>query len=239
MTDIYIYNYDFETKEYLSKQIADRDNAASEEAQEFVPLVPAYATLVKPSQTQDNQVNIFNEEQNKWIKTNDYRGQYMVNSEMMPEKITKLGDLPEGYALITEAQIALLKTKGSNYFIIVDNTLIVNPNYDKEEENYRKQDFESKFIETSWGWYRKMPNGYANAPQSIDIIDKLVTKFNGFITNIDAMMIFYAKPDFSDATQCTEEWLIAHQYHHGVCAKQEFDDFYVDFQTRWALSQYK
>lgn len=103
----------------------------------------------------------------------------------------------------------------------------------------RQLDFESKFIETSWGWYRKEPKGYSNAPQSIDIIDRLVAKFNGFASQINDMMIFYQEPDFSVPEQCTEEWLIAHQYKHGVCTKQEFDEFYIDFQTRWAISQYK
>lgn len=103
----------------------------------------------------------------------------------------------------------------------------------------RQNNFESTFIQTSWGWYRKQPKGYANAPQSVDIIDRLVTKFNGFTETIDDMMLFYEKPDFSKPSQCTENWLVAHQYHHGACTKEEFDAFYLDFQTCWAREQYK
>jgi len=239
MTDIYIYNYDFETKEFLSMQLADKDTAASNAEMQFVPLVPANATLIKPLEAEQNKTNIFNEEQNRWELVNDYRGQYFVTSDMVPEKVESLGDLPENSALITQEQITKLEKYGKNYFIISNNTLVVNPNYAKAQEKERQKNFESKFIETSWGWYRKMPKGYANAPQSIDIIDRLVSKFDGFTAQINEMMLFYQKPDFSKEKECTEDWLVAHQYKHGICSKEDFDTFYLDFQIRWAANQYK
>lgn len=239
MSNIFIYNYSPETKEFLSKQIADRDNAASDEAQKFIPLIPAYATLVEPHKAKENQTNVFDETNNTWTITADYRKQYMVNDAMTPEEVTKLGDLPSGYVIITTDQIQLLEQYGPNYFCISNNTLVVNPNYNKIKEKERKANFESTFIETSWGWYRKVPKGYSNAPQSIDIIDRLVSKFNGFTAQINEMMIFYQKPDFSKEKECTEDWLVAHQYKHGVCSKEDFDTFYLDFQIRWAANQYK
>ena len=117
--------------------------------------------------------------------------------------------------------------------------IIENPDYNKIKANRRKAEFESKFIQTSWGWYRKQPKGYANAPQSVDIILNIVSASNGFTEQVANMMIFYQQPNFNNAEECTEEWLIEHQYKHAPCTTQEFMQFYIAFQTAWANDQYK
>lgn len=126
-----------------------------------------------------------------------------------------------------------------DYYIYSDGKIIVNPDYEEVKANERKAEFESKFIQTAWGWYRKQPKGYANAPQSVDIIFNIVNASQGFTQQVADMMIFYQQPDYDDAEQCTEEWLVEHQYKHEPCTLQEFMQFYIAFQTAWANDQYK
>lgn len=111
--------------------------------------------------------------------------------------------------------------------------------WEERQKQLHKAEFESKFIQTSWGWYRKQPKGYANAPQSIDIIFNIVNASDGFTEQVANMMLFYQQPDFDNPEECTEEWLVAHQYKHNPCTTQEFLQFYVAFQTAWANDQYR
>lgn len=124
-------------------------------------------------------------------------------------------------------------------YIYSDGEIIENPDYITIKVNERKAEFENKFIQTLWGWYRKQPKGYANAPQSIDIIFNIVNASGGFTEQVADMMLFYQQPDFDNAEECTEEWLIEHQYKHTPCTTQEFMQFYIAFQTAWANDQYK
>jgi hypothetical protein len=124
-------------------------------------------------------------------------------------------------------------------YIYQDGEIISNPDYEEIKANERKAEFESKFIQTIWGWYRKQPKGYANAPQSIDIIFNIVNASGGFTEQVADMMLFYQQPDFDNAEECTEEWLVEHQYKHEPCSIQEFMQFYIAFQTAWANDQYK
>lgn len=127
-----------------------------------------------------------------------------------------------------------------NDLYIYDNgEIISNPDYEEIKANERKKEFESKFIQTLWGWYRKQPKGYANAPQSVDIIFNIVNASGSFTEQVANMMLFYQQPDFDKPDECTEEWLIEHQYKHEPCSIQEFMNFYIAFQTAWANDQYK
>lgn len=117
--------------------------------------------------------------------------------------------------------------------------IIENSNYEDIKANERRIEFENKFIQTRWGWYRKQPKGYANAPQSVDIIFNIVNASGGFTEQVADMMLFYQQPDYDKPEECTEEWLVAHQYKHEPCSTQEFMQFYIAFQTAWANDQYK
>ncbi|OLA94794.1 MAG: hypothetical protein BHW64_01935 [Candidatus Melainabacteria bacterium LEY3_CP_29_8] len=54
-----IYYYDNKTKEYLYKSIADADPMATKLNGKFIPLIPAYSTLLAPPVTTTNQVACF------------------------------------------------------------------------------------------------------------------------------------------------------------------------------------
>ena len=112
--------------------------------------------------------------------------------------------------------------------------------YTEEEKSLqRKKDFESKFLATSKGNYRLQPKGYANAQQSVDTINGMVNALNGLTQQIAQMVIFYETPDFTKEEECTEAWLIAHQYNAEPMTKEEWTDFYIEFSSLYAMNQYK
>ena len=131
-----IYNYDKKTKEYIGYSNAELDPEETNIQGKDVYLVPANATLKEPPNVKQNQIQVF---RNDWYIEPDYRGQYMVDDEMQPTEIKDIGDLPLGYVLITEEQIELLNEKGTNYFIIQDGKLIVNPNYEEEQAEKERE----------------------------------------------------------------------------------------------------
>ena len=117
--------------------------------------------------------------------------------------------------------------------------VVENPNYEQEQAKARQKEFESKFLLTSLGNYRLQPKGYANAQQSIDTINNMVNALGSLTNQISEMVLFYETPNFKDETQCTEEWLIKHQYKAPVMTKEEWTSFYIEFSTLYAQSQYK
>lgn len=89
--------------------------------------------------------------------------------------------------------------------------------------------FNSQFIITSLGAYRLQPKGFANAQQAMDFTDNLVQKAKAVTEQICSHVIFYEVPDFTKAEQCTEEWLVAHQYNLTQMTLEEWDKFYLEF----------
>ena len=47
------------------------------------------------------------------------------------------------------------------------------------------------------------------------------------------IFIFYQAPDFTKPEECTEEWLIEHQFKNKVMTAQEFGTFYMTFTSAW------
>lgn len=121
--------------------------------------------------------------------------------------------------------------------------VVENPNYDQEQAKERQDEFEANFFEIpaidgifQGGYYRKVPKGYQSAVESIN------TAFNA--VNVLGLLpqdylIFYTKPDFTDETQCTEEWLVANQFRNQTMTAQEFGQFYVAFMTGWNNQEHK
>jgi hypothetical protein len=159
------------------------------------------------------------------------------------DNIISVGECPcEGDGItnieVTE-EVYKAYSDDNDLYIYSNGEIIPNPDYEEIKANERKAEFENKFIQTLWGWYRKKPKGYANAPQSVDIIFNIVNASGSFTEQVANMMLFYQQPDFDKPEECTEEWLIEHQYKHQPCSTQEFMQFYIAFQTAWANDQYK
>lgn len=132
-----VYNYDSITNEYTGYCNAYLDPAETKAQGKDVYLIPAYATDKKPPKTKEHQTVIF--VNNKWEIVADYRGCMAVDNRMIPIQIENIGDLPEGYVIITLEQLDLLAEYGHLYFIIVDGELVVNPNYEEDKRREEEQ----------------------------------------------------------------------------------------------------
>lgn len=125
-----LYNYDKNTKEYLSTTIASADPMETKIKGEFVPLVPAYATLLEPPTTDKNEVAIFNGE--AWEIKKDFRVSHKICDENFNIKdITEIGEIEENY-LITTEMAELIKENPNNFKI--QNEEIAQ----KTEEEYQE-----------------------------------------------------------------------------------------------------
>ena len=133
-----IYNYDKTTKEYLFESEASLDPQATKNQGKEVYLIPDCATVKKPPTIKDNEICIFS---NGWQIKSDFRGQYIVNSDMMPEIVEEIGNIKEGYIVITDEQAHKIQ-EDDLFYIISNNTLIENPNYehDKQERERQRKD---------------------------------------------------------------------------------------------------
>lgn len=112
------------------------------------------------------------------------------------------------------------------------------PHYTEEEKTaMRKANFESTFFEIlGFGWYRRRPKGYSSAVESLNSAYNSYTEMQklGMVQNFPAnTLIFYEKPDFTKPEECTEEWLIEHQYFNEEMTPIEFGQFYIRFTTAW------
>lgn len=126
-----------------------------------------------------------------------------------------------------------------DHYIWDGSDVVLNPNYDEEQSEKRRENFYKEFMATSKGNYRLQPKGYANAQQSIDTIHNIVMASGGLNEQIANMVIFYETPDFDIPEQCTEEWLVQHQIHPEPMTLQEWVPFYIEFCTLYAQSQYR
>ena len=83
-----------------------------------------------------------------------------------------------------------------------------------------------------------MPKGYANAQQSIDTVNNIVMAMQGLTEDIANMIIFYDTPDFTKEEECTEEWLIEHQFSHEQLSEADFMKLYITFISSWNNTQH-
>lgn len=96
-----LYNYDKNTKEYLSTTLASADPMETKIRGEFVPLVPACATVIEPPKTGENEVAIFNGK--AWEIKKDFRVSHKICDENFNIKdITEIGEIEEKYLITTE-----------------------------------------------------------------------------------------------------------------------------------------
>lgn len=125
-----LYNYDKNTKEYLSTTLASADPMETKIKGEFVPLVPAYATLLKPPKTDKNEVAIFNGK--VWEIKKDFRVSHKICDENFNIKdITEIGEIEENY--LVSADIAELIKENPNNFKIQNEEIV-----QKTEEEYQE-----------------------------------------------------------------------------------------------------
>lgn len=125
-----LYNYDKNTKEYLSITLASADPMETKIRGEFVPLVPACATVIEPPKTGENEVAIFNGK--AWEIKKDFRVSHKICDENFNIKdITEIGEIEEKY-LVTADMAKLIKENPDKFKI--QNEEITQ----KTEEEYQE-----------------------------------------------------------------------------------------------------
>lgn len=126
-----------------------------------------------------------------------------------------------------------------NKYLWDGENVVLNENYETELAQKREQTFYTHFIKTSLGNYRLEPKGYANAQQSIDVVNNNVNTLGSLTEELAKWIIFYETPDFTKTEECTEEWLVAHQKNPSVMTLEEWQKFYFEFCQLYAMQQYK
>lgn len=122
-------------------------------------------------------------------------------------------------------------------YIVVNNELVLNPDYEQEEAEKREADFKSKFFNIQgFGWYRKQPKGYQSAVESMNVLFNIANVSDGIQAGL---IIFYQEPDFTKEEECTEEWLIEHQIIQPAMTKEAFMNLYVAFMTAWNTEEHE
>lgn len=124
--DMRIYHYDKNTKEYTIETVACKDPEESKLKGEFVPLIPAYATSIKPPELKENEAAVFDVENNKWNTKPDYRKNFKVVTENQGiftiQDIKKIGEVNEGFVVSNE--MAELIKENPNHFKIKNNEVV-------------------------------------------------------------------------------------------------------------------
>ena len=139
------------------------------------------------------------------------------NEQALMRFYTNVKQLPEDYE--------------QNKYIVEDGNLVLNPNYEQEQVQKRQEIFKKDFFNIEgYGWYRRTPKGYTSALESINTAFNSVTILGSLPANT---LIFYQKPDFTKEEQCTEEWLVAHQFKNQAMTTTEFGQFYAKFVETW------
>jgi len=100
-----------------------------------------------------------------------------------------------------------------------------------EASEIRETEFKKSFFEVQgFGYYRKQPKGYQSAVESMNVLFNIANVTQGVQAGL---IIFYQEPDFTNAEECTEEWLVQHQIVMPAMTLQEFMALYVAFMTAW------
>lgn len=115
----------------------------------------------------------------------------------------------------------------------------INEDFEQNKVQQRQEEFNNNFITTTWGAFRKTPKGYSSAVEAVNTVFNMVNIQKSFTEQLSPLLIFYEVPDFTKEEECTEEWLVEHQKTHEPCDLATFMQWYLEFQTIWAQTQYK
>lgn len=126
-----IYNYDRMTFQFTYESEANLDVVATRRTGEEVYLLPAYATFKQPPSVGEHKISIFDTQKDKWLVKDDYRGCYICDEQMNVQVVQEIGDLPEGFIIITEGQAEQI-IQDDLWYIIEDGELVRNPHYDED-----------------------------------------------------------------------------------------------------------
>ena len=155
--------------------------------------------------------------------------------------------IQNGNILISESEQALTRFYNNvlplpndyeeGKYIVVNNELVLNPDYEQEQADIREANFKATFFNIDgYGWYRRRPKGYISAVESMNVAYNIANERDGIQAGL---IIFYQQPDFTKEEECTEEWLVEHQIIQGAITKAEFMALYVAFITAWNREEHE
>ena len=110
--------------------------------------------------------------------------------------------------------------------------------YNSNITNNLLNEFKNNFFEVEgYGWYRKKPKGYTSAIESLNVVANAISL--GINVIPAETFTFYKKPDISDPSQFTEEWLTNNQIKSSEMTALEFANFYMKFTQAWNNIEHK
>lgn len=196
-----IYNYDAVTLEFTEQSYADLDPEQSKIEGKDVYLIPANSTTIKPPKAKKNEVVLWND--TNWKIEPDYRDTYIVDATMQPYKYDKIGELPDGFIPITDAQAEII-IADKLYYVIQDNKLVKNPNYEADKAAIRENEFNKAFFNTSLGYIRRAVT-MSDGNKKDFLSDLLPIISMGVQTGQTVNVLAYDKPPFDeDVTDWTK-----------------------------------
>ena len=156
---MYCYYYDPITLEYTDSDTAPLDPEESKQQGKDVYSLPANSTFKRPPQLNKYKTAIYNLENDSWQTVDDYRGEYIVNSDMNIAIVTNIGAIPDGYVHITKEEADII-VNDPIYYIIQDGELVENPDYEEIKEQEEKERV-LKLSITKYDFYKLicLPNG--------------------------------------------------------------------------------
>ena len=90
-------------------------------------------------------------------------------------------------------------------YIYQDGEIVLNPNYEEEQEQRRREMFESKFFNTSLGWVRREVH-MANGGIKDFLSDLLPSVYLGVQAGKEVKVLTYDAPDFTQDIYHEDEW---------------------------------
>ena len=113
-----IYNYNKETKEFISKTVATESPL-----EKGVFLIPANATIIKPLDTKENFAVCFNEDKQEWEYIEDNRNKTVYSTTTKEASIVDyLGAIKDGFTLLVPTEF----DRWENNSWIIDENLVQN-----------------------------------------------------------------------------------------------------------------
>lgn len=119
-----IYNYDAITKEYTHPENAYIDPEATKRTGTEVYFIPPNTTTIEPVEAPEGYVTVF--EDDIWTIKKDYRGRYQIDESMTITIVKYIGDIEEGYVLLTDEQYEQILER-PEYYVVQNGRLVVNP----------------------------------------------------------------------------------------------------------------
>lgn len=98
--------------------------------------------------------------------------------------------------------------KEPNKFMLENDTLVLNPNYEQEQAEAREKQFKNEFFQTSLGWIRRKVNMKDGSVKDF-LADLLLPIKAGLELGQKVVIITYKTPDFTK--DYNEEYIVSLQ----------------------------